>query len=193
MRYVLIILVLIPQVFFAQSDSLPVDDYFNEENIKPTMLPIHPLGIFSMRVANNYREAPISKTALSFGVSNGNIWLPQIDTYKPIDPTVQKQMANTSFFYRQDIFKIDTMAAQKTQFLGDGVLQEYRLEIITAINKKQEVHLGVRAYRLSGKALLSVFTNDRVVEAFHQGMGIHDPFKRSLHQYDSAAIRYVDE
>ena len=193
MRLFFCFLFIFPTLILAQTDSSYKQTDKNFEVVLPSMLPLHPLGIFGMRVTNNFRENPVTKTYISFGISNGNSWLPQIDTYKPINISTQKQMSAYSWYYRKDIFKIDTMPAQKTSFSGDGVIQEYRLNIIKAIQKHHEVHAIIKAYRLSGKALLSFVTNDKTIEVFHALFNINDPYKRSLHQYDSAAIKYVDE
>ena len=177
----------------AQTDSSSKQTDKNFEVVLPSMIPLHPLGIFGMGAVNNFRENPVSKTYISFGISNGNIWLPAIDTYKPTDPSTQKQMSAYSWYYRKDIYNIDTMLAKKTSFSGDGVIQEYRLNILTAIQKHHEVHVTIKAYRLSGKALLSFVSNDKTIEVFHALFNINDPYKRSLHQYDSAGIKYIDE
>jgi len=191
MRHFIFVILFVPQIIFAQTDSVKVN--LKDDIVKPSMLPLHPLGIFSMRVVNNFKTKPVAKIYFSVGVSNGNIWLPTIDTYKPTNPATQQEIAAISWYYRQDYFNTDTTKAKKTNFGGDGVLQEYRFEIITGNGKNSEIHFAIKAYRLSGKAPLSVITGDHFIEGFHKLIGIPDPYKRSLHAMDSAGITYIDE
>jgi hypothetical protein len=190
-----LLIILFYSIFgFSQTDSTSLNLEKNTDIVRPAMLPIHPLGIFCLRIAQNFKTHSPEHGYFNIGISNGNIWLPKIITFKPLDTPVQQAMENYSWYFRDEIFKEDSMRAEKMQISGDGVLQEYRMEYHTGFLKNHEIGIAIRAYRLSGKAPLSVITGDRFIEFFHKDiLGINDPFKRSYHAYDSASINYTDE
>ncbi len=190
--YFIFLLLTISVNICAQNDSTSKDVLHGM--VTANMLPIHPLGIYTFRIVQNFKTQPPNHFQLNASMSNGNIWLPQVITYKPTDKSIQDYMLKTSWYSRHKRFDPSIMNAEKMTFLGDGVLLEFRADLNFGFCKNHEIGVGVRSYRLNGVTPYSIITSDKFIEFFHAKlMGISDPFGRKNHQYNQAAIQYIDE
>lgn len=163
--------------------------------VKPGMQATHPFGIFQMRPNHNLNFFPPDKPLLSFEISNGNIWLPPVNIYKPSDPSVRNMLANIPWNDREFHFDKNIMEAEHILLSADGVLREFRINMSYGITANHELGFSIRSYLLDeGKIPFSLLTNDKIIEWVHSAIqNSEDPFARKIFGLDKAGIIYEDE
>jgi hypothetical protein len=197
---VLIILLwgfIIPFVHAQNPDKDTIQESILNHYDSPELdfLSTHPLGLFISRIQGNFSMHPPEKPVFSLHISNGNVWLPLVKSYRPRDPDVRNLMAGIVWHGRWNTFKLSEMPSDSIQFKADGVIRGLRINSRFRISDKQELRISIRSFLVSkGQFPFSVWTNDRVIESFHSKIaGGNDPFARKYYGFDKAYIRYTDE
>ena len=191
------LLILICLVGCFQSFSQPKESNLLEPVPRSTYyantLSVHPLGIFLSRVNNNFQFKPDEKFSIDLNLSNGNVWLPYVKGYKPLNQSDREAMSDLVWASRE--FRFDTsQPSDSLSFEADGIIRRYQVNINLPLNEVHEIKMRMNMYSLDGGKLPSSFlTSDRVIEWFHSNViGGEDPFARKYYGFDQAYINYVD-
>ena len=172
-------------------DKMPGSNY---EYPELNLLTTHPLGLFISRLQSNFRVRPPLNTFLSFHISNGNVWLPFVKAYIPVDSDVRKIMEKIVWHGRVNNFFLSEMPSDSFQFAADAVIRVFRANASFRLSSKQELGITIRSLLLSkGEFPYSFLTNDKIIEAFHSNIaGGNDPFARKYYGYDKSYLKYTD-
>ncbi len=194
LQYYFVCLLCISSLFgFSQeSDSLALA---NKNGItKPSILSVHPFGIFFSRIQGNFRMHTTKANTLTLGLESGNVWGSPIKTYIPNDESVRNQVRDIYWDQVQYFFDGDTINTKDFELEIDGVIKSLKANATINIAEKHELNFGLRLFMLTkGKAPLSGLTSDGFIESFHSNVaGGEDPYDRLVFGYDKAKIKYTD-
>jgi len=135
------------------------------------MLPNHPLGMFLLRIKQNFKGKADDKQQISIELSSGNIQLPSITVYYPTSPQVQDYMANMPWHEREPYFMEGNYEAKRIVFQADGVLRKLSVNYNRKLFKDNELQINTFGYLLvKGKYPYSLITNDNSIEFFHSNI-----------------------
>ena len=177
---------------FSQKDSLKLAGH---QVMTPPFLPTHPLGIFSLRLAEDFRMTPPEEPFLNISFSNGNCWSPLVTAYIPTESAEIERMRSLPWHVREKSFSEDAAEYQKLMYTADGVLRELRLDLGFKVKEAHEIGIISRAYYLSaGEAPTALLTSDQFIEWFHSDVYKDpDPFARRIYGFNQARIRFQDK
>lgn len=177
--------------------SQPVEEGLEKDRPRNTYyantLSVHPLGIFLSRINNNFQLTPDKEISIDINVSNGNVWLPYVKGYKPLNQADRNAMSELVWSSRE--FKFDTARpADKLEFAADGIIRRYQLHLNIPIRNTHEIKMRLNTYSLDpGEIPYSFLTSDQVIEWFHSNViGGEDPFARKHYGFNKAKIMYKD-
>lgn len=157
----------------------------------------HPFGVFISRMENNFQFSAEDKISISFGINSGNVWLPYVKSFEPINQSDRDLVGRKIWPERQwffyNIYKINKV--KTTELHADGLIRQYQLKLNIPLNKKQELKISSRIISLDpGNVPVSLLTSDQFLEWFHTNIhGGEDPFARKDYGFNKAKIRYKDK
>lgn len=194
-KYILLTLTfaLAEKICYSQTDTvsfkkdLPISTYY------ANTLSVHPFGIFLSRVNNNFQIKADKKASITLNYSGGNVWLPYVKAYNPLNEDDRDEMKNNIWYNREVNFDINN-PSKVTEFQADGVIREYQLKLNLPISENHEIKLNSRMFSLDrGRFPYSGLTSDQFIEWFHSNIaGGEDPFARKDYGFNQANIYYKD-
>ena len=184
-------------------DSKPFDWQAQHRSIPvPQHLPTHPLAALHGRVHHSFEVLPVQQSRLRFNYSLGNVWLPGVSIYQPLDPSTAQELEGIEWQLRQYSFNPDSEPNDSYYFAADGVLRQFNLSYETALRKgplgasRTRWELRTHATMLlldPGKAPSALLNSDDFIEWFHSNVrGPEDPFARRAMSMNEAGILYRD-
>ncbi|WP_299012098.1 hypothetical protein [uncultured Polaribacter sp.] len=177
--------------FFGQTrDTLAIKNGID----KPSMVPIHPFGIFSARINQNFRTKPVSKSTLSFTYASANTFHPFVEQYIPKDQATRNELRQLIWYNRRYYQDQQTTPSEYSNIIIDGVYKNFRVDFNTKISKNHELGITLRSYLITkGKYPFSTISSDEFIEWFHSNIaGGEDPFGRRFYGLNQVNIRYQD-
>lgn len=158
-------------------------------------LTVHPFGIYQSRINSNYQFEAAKKLSVNTSISNGNVWLPYVKVYRPLDADDLAELHTLDWYDYEEIFEDGFAPAKESSFQADGVIRLFQMEFNIPIRRYHELRVRTRATLLTdGKAPFSLTTNDDFIEWFHSNVaGGEDPFSRKAHPLNEAYIEYINE
>jgi len=179
---------------YAQKSS---DSTFEKKTYliyKANTLSTHPLAIFMSRMAPNFQTKTVSKISLQLNFSQGNVWLPYVKAYIPINESDRQKMKSISWHTRAYAFDTLHSPYKTMTFEADGIIRLFQPEIQIPINSKNQIDFGLHMFVLGkGKVPTALITSDNFLEWFHSNIaGGEDPFARKYYGLNKAKIVYKD-
>ncbi len=158
------------------------------------MVPIHPFGIFSARINQNFRTKPVSKSTLSFTYASANTFHPFVEQYIPKDQATRNELRQLIWYNRRYYQDQQTTPSEYSNIIIDGVYKNFRVDFNTKISKNHELGITLRSYLITkGKYPFSTISSDEFIEWFHSNIaGGEDPFGRRFYGLNQVNIRYQD-
>ena len=170
--------------------------YVFEKNgiLKPSVLSIHPFGIFFSRLQGNFKSVATNRKTLMIGLESGNVWAAPIKVYIPNKADERNKARNIPWHGREFAFDEEALDAKTYELTFDGVIKGFRIKTTLPLGKNQELNIGIRSYILSnGKLPFTALTGDEFIEWFHEKIaGGDDPFGRKLFGLNQSGIVYKD-
>ena len=178
-------------VYAQELDSLS----FKNGIDKPNTTTAHHFGLFHLRINQNFKERPVDKTSLSFGLESANTFHPFVEMYQPLDPAERERLSQQIWYNRNFVF-IDqaTTPAEYSNIHMDAVFKVFRIDFETKISDKHELKLSARSFLpTEGNFPFTFFTNDQSIEWFHSNIaGGEDPFGRRFFGLNQMTFSYLD-
>lgn len=177
----------------AQQDSIAFEKSIDKPN--PSILAIHPFGIFSSRINQNFKTSAPKHTTLTLTHASSNNFHPFVEIYIPKDPLVQKQQSELTWYHRNFQFiDQETTPADYMNIVIDAVIKEFRFKINIPLNNTHELDIALRSYLITkGKYPFSLFTSDETIEWFHSNIaGGEDPYGRMYYGLNQVNFKYTD-
>ena len=161
---------------------------------KPTLLASHPLGQFIGRINHNFNTVPVTQPAFSFGLTNANVWQPEVRAYLPHDAEATKFLSLHPWHKRDSIFQAMPRNYDSTVYVADGVMRTFNVAVRFRVSRFGELQIIGRAMWLTGgEAPTAWVVSDGFIEDFHSHIkGGEDPFARKQYAYNQASIFYLD-
>lgn len=192
-------LILFLSFYFFQSfgqthDSIPFNELKNGIS-KPSILSMHPFGIFFNRIQGNFKIHATQNTQLNLSLESANVWALPIKVYVPLDQDIRNVIKNTVWHVTEFLYDEESLNAETIDLKFDGVIKGLKARISFNIEKNHELNIGVRMFLLTdGKFPFSSLTGDDFIEFFHKTIaGGNDPFGRKLFGLNQAEINYKDQ
>ena len=191
----MVILLFLPVSFcFAQqaTDSLEYENTL--ASFHAATMSTHPFGIFISRISPDFQLKPSKKVSVSFTISNGNVWLPYVKAYIPVNESDRDAMRKFIWHEREGNFDFNT-PSRTMDMEADGTIRLYLLKLNIPVARKSELRIGTRMFSLdAGDLPYSSLTSDQFIEWFHSHIsGGEDPFARKVYGYNQVGIRYTDQ
>jgi hypothetical protein len=197
MRLLIIILIgkfanCFPQSSHDTSYVNPVKSY---QTFIPDMISTHPLGVFMSNINSNFQTEQESKYSISINISNGNVWLPHVKGYIPVNQSDINSMERILWHGREGIFDRVNTPSKTMDFHADGVYRVYQLKLNIPVYKKFEFRINVRSFSIDeGNSPFSLLTSDQFIEWFHSNIkGGEDPFARKVYGFNKEQVTYTDQ
>ncbi len=173
-------------------NTINTPDYISHNT---NTLSTHPFGIFISRLIHNFQLEAEHKISLTFNISNGNVWLPYVKAYKPLNESDINEMKSMVWHWREAYFDPINSPSKTIEFSADGVIRLYQLNLSIPLSDQSELKLNSRAFSIDpGKVPYSLATSDQFIEWFHSHIhGGEDPFARKVYGLNQASISYTDE
>ncbi len=172
---------------FCQKDSINI--------WKPYLLSNHPLGIFTSRINHNFNSHASSKYQVSFTLSRGNVWLPEVVSNHLTKKADQDFYSKILWHERESTFKLNPAESKQEILMADGIFSSYYLQLNGPLSKKADFNFSIKANQISGgKVPFSLLTSDQLLEWFHTNIaGGEDPFGRKLYDFNQNKFFYQDK
>ena len=108
MKYLLLLLFLPCSFCFSQkvNDSVDYENTFAAYHANT--ISTHPFGIFMSRISPDFQLKPSKKISVSFTISSGNVWLPYVKAYVPINEADRDAMRKFIWHEREGNFDFST-------------------------------------------------------------------------------------
>ncbi|MFK5880450.1 MAG: hypothetical protein QM478_13255 [Flavobacteriaceae bacterium] len=180
------------EIIFAQVAS-PTS--FKNGINNPSTVTLHPFGIFSSRINQNFKIRPTKKMDLNFSIASANTFLPFVEAYYPEDPVVRETLSQVVWYDRRFTFiDQETTPAAYTNIVIDAVVKEFRVDFNLQLAKEHELKVSLRSYLITkGKTPSSLLTSDDFLEWFHSNIaGGEDPFGRKFYGLNQVDYKYTD-
>ena len=195
MRFIIIILLLNYGACYSQSgyDTLKNTEIYS--TFHANTLSVHPFGVFISRINNNFQLKPDRKISISANISSGNVWLPYVKAYNPLNEDDRIAMKKIVWHKRQYEYDLINSPSKTTEFHADGVIRQYQVKFNYPISDKHELKTDIRMFSLDrGNVPASLLTSVKFIEWYHSNIaGGEDLFGRKAYGLDQARIRYKDE
>src|SRR5574343_1754870 len=94
--------------------------------IKPTLLPAHPLGIFTSRIDHQLANSATNKLTFQATYSSANVWLPQVTSIIPRDASSQQLLSAVIWHKRDAVYQGLPQNHDSTVFRADGVIRTFQ-------------------------------------------------------------------
>lgn len=183
---------LFANLIFAQDDN-PTS--FKNGIDNPSTVTLHPFGIFSSRINQNFKIRPTKKMDFNFSLTSANTFLPFVEAYYPEDPEVREALSEVTWYNRSFTFiDQETTPAAYTNIVIDAVIKEFRFDFNLRLAKEHELEISLRSYLITkGTTPSSLLTGDNFLEWFHSNIaGGEDPFGRKFYGLNQVDYRYTD-
>jgi hypothetical protein len=177
----------------VQSDSL-VNSHKNSFNYTtPNTLATHPLEIFQSRYQSNFQLQAAQKPSFSINISSGNVWLPYVKGYIPLDEKDIAYMKELPWHYRNGALPLDA-PFETISLEVDGTIRMYQFEFSIPFRRKHEVRVNTRLFSMdAGRVPYSLISSDQFLEWFHSNIaGGEDPFARRVYGFNRTRFAYTD-
>ncbi len=177
---------------FAQDESLTS---FKNGIDNPSTLTLHPFGIFSSRINQNFKIRPPKKITLNFSSTSANTFLPFVEAYYPEDPAVREALSQVTWYNRNfNFIDQETTPAEYTNIVVDAVTKEFRFDFNVKLAPQHELGISIRSYLITkGNSPSSLLTGDDFLEWFHSNIaGGEDPFGRRYYGLNKVDYKYTD-
>lgn len=180
-------------VLYGQTDTNTVVSSFTFNS--PVVLATHPLGEFISRINHNFALKPVTKTSLSIGITNANIWLPEVKEYLPHSYEATQRLSKVVWHKRDSVFQAMQRNYDSTVFFADGVWRVIHLNLRFNLSSQCELAINTKAIWLTGgQQPTALITSDGFIEDFHSNVkGGEDPFARKQYAYNQASLFYQDK
>lgn len=195
MRFYLLLLLYNYGICFSQVEDKSLKKLATNCIFHSNSISLHPFGIFMSRVSHNFQLKSEEKSSIVINFSNGNIWLPYVKTYNPLNEADRISMKNTVWHKREGRFDTSNSPAKTSEFHADGVIRQYQIQFNIPISTEHELQASCRMFSLDkGKIPYALLTSDQFIEWFHSNIaGGEDPFARKAYGLNQAKIQYKDE
>ena len=194
MNRCLIFLLLYTNTCFSQTVKDSADN--NSHSVfYGNRLSTHPFGILTSRTNHNFQTAPAKKISLAINMSSGNVWLPYVKAYQPLNEEDKIVMRSYLWHQRESRFDPTNKPNKSIELHADGVIRLYQVNLNIPLPEKHDLNIYTRAFSLDkGKVPFSLLTSDQFIEWFHSNIsGGEDPFARKVYGLDNILIYYKDE
>lgn len=127
--------------------------------------------------------------------SSGNVWLPYVKSYSPLNEEDRRAMRDLLWHERESRYDVTDSPSKTMEFHADGIIREYQIKLNFPIADKHEIKVNNRMFSLDGGNIpYSLLTSDQLIEWFHSDIyGGEDPFARKVYGFNQAKISYEDE
>lgn len=162
----------------------------------PSTVSLHPFGIFSSQINQNFKIRPTKKIDLNFSMASANTFLPFVEAYYPEDPEVREALSQIIWHDRPFTFvDQETTPAAYTNIVIDAVVKEFRFDFNLRLAKEHELRVSLRSYLITkGKTPASLLSSDNFLEWFHSNIaGGEDPFGRKYYGLNQVDFKYTDK
>ncbi|WGD33919.1 hypothetical protein [Olleya sp. YS] len=193
-RYYLLLLFCFISLFSIAQEDVDLDRFTKNNITKPNILSTHSFGVFFNRLQGHFeREAP-NKNYINFSIESGNIWSPPVNVYIPKNEADRAIVRGYNWDQAHRAFDENTIDKDSFNLANDGVIKGFKAAVNIRLAEKHELQIGIRTYLLTkGKTPFSIFTNDTIIEDFHDNIaGGNDPFDRRVFGLNKANITYND-
>lgn len=191
----LILIFLYSSLCRAQSKTDSLEHKHPSSVFYAIRLSTHPLGMLSSRTDNTFQTEAAKKISLAINLSSGNVWLPYVKAYQPMNEEDKTLMRALDWNDRDYFYDQENKPSESIEFQADGVFRFFQIQLNLPLTEKHELKINTRAFTLDeGKVPWSLLTSDRLIEWFHSHIsGGEDPFARRVYGLDQAYMSYVDE
>jgi hypothetical protein len=191
-NYLIIILLLDVVSCFSQTEK---DSLVSNSIYHANTLSVHPFGVFMSRINHNFQLRADKKMSVTTNLTNGNVWLPNVKAYYPMNNSDRNNMAAYVWHKREEHYDVLNTPARTSEFHADGVIRQYQVKLNLPISDQQELKISTRMFSLdAGNVPYSLLTSDQFIEWFHSNVaGGEDPFAREEYGLNQAKIRYTDK
>jgi hypothetical protein len=156
-------------------------------------LATHPFGIFISRVNNNFKIRAEKKASLKLNISSGNVWLPYVKGYVPLNNEDQAFMSQFMWHDRETHFDPEKMPHETLGFTADGIFRLYSFSLTVPVTSNQEVMVRFRSFSIDNMHF-PYLTTDNFIEWFHDNVsGDGDLFGRKEYGFDHVYYSYTDK
>lgn len=188
----ILLCLLFSKLIFGQDEN---PSSFKNGIDNPSTVTLHPFGIFSSRINQNFKIRPPKKMTFNFSLASANTFLPFVEAYYPEDTEVRKALSEVIWYAR--IFNFidqETTPAAYTNIVIDAVVKEFRFDFNLKLAKDHELGVSLRSYLITkGNTPSSLLTSDDFLEWFHSNIaGGEDPFGRKFYGLNKADYKYTD-
>ena len=191
----LIFLFLCSSICNAQTENDSIDVRNSPSVFYGNRLSTHPLGILSSRTDHNFQTETAQKISLAITLASGNVWLPYVKAYQPLNEEDLHHMRSLDWNDRDYFYDQENSPSKASSFQADGVFRFYQIRLNLPLSEKHELKINARAFTLDeGKVPWSLLTSDQLIEWFHSNIsGGEDPFARRIYGLDQAYMNFLDE
>jgi hypothetical protein len=197
MRFLLILFIGSFGNCFSQTDtaSIILDSGNTSQSFLPNTISTHPLGVLISRISHNFQMKPSEKSSIALNISSGNVWLPYVKGYFPLNVSDINSMENIVWSAREFSFDFINSPSKTIEFHADAVIRLYQFNLIIPISHNFELKLNTRCVSADrGNIPFSLLTSDQFIEWFHSTLaGGEDPFARKVYGFNKTKISYTDE
>ncbi|MFN8134602.1 MAG: hypothetical protein U0Z17_05050 [Bacteroidales bacterium] len=195
MKYLVLLLFLPCSFCFSQKvyDSLDYENTFAAYHANT--MSTHPFGIFISRISPDFQLKPSKKISVSLTISSGNVWLPYVKAYIPVNEADRDAMSRLIWHEREGNFDLLNTPSRTMDFEADGTIRLCLVKLNIPVSRTSELRISTRMFSLdSGRLPYSSLTSDQFIEWFHSHIsGGEDPFARKVYGYNHACIAYTDQ
>jgi hypothetical protein len=181
---------------FSQTDStsLKMDSTDSNPIFFPNTIATHPFGIFISRINHNFQSKPEKTCSIAFNISSGNVWLPYVKGYMPLNEPDIAAMEKIIWSAREYSIDLLNTPAKTIELHADGIIRLYQLKLSVPVSENWELKVNARAFSIDpGNFPFSSLTSDRFIEWFHSNIkGGEDPFARKVYGFNKTKIAYTD-
>ncbi len=134
------------------------------------------------------------KMSVTTNYSSGNVWLPYVKSYSPVNEEDRLAMQNFPWHEREWRYDVTNSPSKTMEFHADGVFREYQIKFNFPIANNHEIKINNRMFSIDyGNIPYSFLTSDQIIEWFHSNIyGGEDPFARKAYGFNQAKLRYKD-
>jgi len=195
MKHFILLLVLHCSICFSQNASDSIDYENTFADFHSSTISTHPFGVFISRISPDFQLEPSRKVSVSLNISSGNVWLPYVKAYIPINEADREAMRKLVWHVREGNFDAINTPSHTTDMMADGTIRLYQLKFKIPISSKTEFMINTRMFSLDpGNLPYSTLTSDQFIEWFHSHlMGGDDPFARKVYGYNHVSIHFKDQ
>lgn len=159
----------------------------------PNILSIHPFGVFSSRINQNFQLKAANSIRLQFDMGSANVWSAPVQTFRPKSAEDRETISQVVWHGRDGFFG-KQFESDSTFFHADAIIRTFNPSVIVPVSEKSELQFSARSFLVTeGNFPFATVLTDGFIEAFHSNIkGGEDPFARKIYGFNKAEISYVD-